>query len=184
MRFLTPAEVDELAEAIDPRYRALVYLGAYGGLRLGELLALRHNRINPAGGRVDVDTTLAEVRGKLIENPPKTRAGRRSVPIPKVVVEALEKHLASYPGDPGDYLFTAPEGGPVRAAAWRRRAWAPAVRAAGLDPLRPHELRHTAVALWIEAGASPNEIRARAGHASVVTVLDRYGHLLPARSCA
>jgi hypothetical protein len=27
--------------------------------------------------------------------------------------------------------------------------------------------------------ASPREIAARAGHSSVVTVLDRYGHLLP-----
>jgi integrase len=58
--------------------------------------------------------------------------------------------------------------------------WQPDVKRAGLDPLRPHELRHTAVALWIAAGASPKEIAARvAGHTSVVTVLDRYGHLLP-----
>ena len=45
--------------------------------------------------------------------------------------------------------------------------------------LRPHDLRHTAVAFWIAAGASPKEIATRAGHTSVVTVLDRYGHLLP-----
>lgn len=37
MRFLTPAEVATLAEKIDPAYRALVYLGAYGGLRLGRV---------------------------------------------------------------------------------------------------------------------------------------------------
>jgi integrase len=47
------------------------------------------------------------------------------------------------------------------------------------EGLRIHDLRHTAVALWIAAGASPNEIAKRAGHSSVVTVLDRYGHLLP-----
>ena len=55
----------------------------------------------------------------------------------------------------------------------------PAVDAANLAPLRPHDLRHTAVALWIAAGASPKEIATRAGHTSIVTVLDRYGHLLP-----
>lgn len=76
-------------------------------------------------------------------------------------------------------MFTAPEGGPVRAPNWRRRFWTPAVTAAGLEPLRPHDLRHSAVAFWIAAGASPREIAARAGHSSVVTVLDRYGHLLP-----
>lgn len=40
-------------------------------------------------------------------------------------------------------------------------------------------MRHTAVAFWIAAGASSKEIARRAGHASVVTVLNRYGHLLP-----
>lgn len=49
----------------------------------------------------------------------------------------------------------------------------------GIGHLRVHDLRHTAVAFWIAAGASPKEIAVRAGHTSVVTVLDRYGHLLP-----
>jgi integrase len=55
----------------------------------------------------------------------------------------------------------------------------PATRAAGLDGLRIHDLRHTAVALWIAAGASPKEVAARAGHTSVSFTLDRYGHLYP-----
>jgi hypothetical protein len=45
--------------------------------------------------------------------------------------------------------------------------------------LRIHDLRHTAVALWIAAGANPKEVAARAGHASVSFTLDRYGHLYP-----
>ena len=57
--------------------------------------------------------------------------------------------------------------------------WQPAVKRAGLAPLRPPDLRHTAVAFWIAAGAQPLEVARRAGHTSVVTVLDRYGHLLP-----
>ena len=48
---------------------------------------------------------------------------------------------------------------------------------AGLDGLRIHDLRHTAVALWIAAGANPKEVAARAGHTSVSFTLDRYGHL-------
>jgi DNA-binding CsgD family transcriptional regulator len=43
--------------------------------------------------------------------------------------------------------------------------------------LRIHDLRHTAVALWIAAGASPKEVARRAGHTSVKTVLDVYRHL-------
>jgi integrase len=55
----------------------------------------------------------------------------------------------------------------------------PAVRAVGLAPLRPHDLRHTAVTLWIAAGANPKEVSVRAGHTSVAFTLDRYGHLFP-----
>jgi integrase len=50
---------------------------------------------------------------------------------------------------------------------------------ANLAGLRIHDLRHTAVALWIAAGASPTEVAARAGHTSVSFTLDRYGHLFP-----
>jgi hypothetical protein len=46
-------------------------------------------------------------------------------------------------------------------------------------PLRPHDLRLTAVALWIAAGANPKEVSVRAGHTSVAFTLDRYGHLFP-----
>jgi hypothetical protein len=49
---------------------------------------------------------------------------------------------------------------------------------------RIHDLRHTAVALWIAAGASPKEVAARAGHTSVSFVLDRYGHLFPESDAA
>ena len=57
--------------------------------------------------------------------------------------------------------------------------WRPATRRAELDGLRIHDLRHTAVALWIAVGANPKEVAARAGHTSVSFTLDRYGHLYP-----
>jgi integrase len=190
MRFLVPADVGVLADTIDARYRAFVLLGAYGGLRLGELAGLRRSRVDLLKRRVDVAEILVEVRGHHHFGPPKTRAGRRSVPIPKAVTEALTEHLAGLGG--GDLVFPAPEGGPMRPSQFRRRAWQPACVRAGVGAmvegedkkrhyvgLRIHDLRHTAVALWIAAGASPKEVAARAGHTSVVTVLDRYGHLLP-----
>jgi integrase len=83
------------------------------------------------------------------------------------------------PGRPTDYVFHAPAGGPLRINGFRYRVWRTAVMAAGLTGLRIHDLRHTAVALWIAAGASPKEVAARAGHTSVSFVLDRYGHLFP-----
>jgi integrase len=110
--------------------------------------------------------------------PPKTRASRRTVGLPRFVVEELATHLVT-PGDPGGFVFTAPQGGPLQLPAFRARVWRPAVRAAGLDGLRIHDLRHTAVALWIGAAANPMEVSAPAGHSSVSFPLDRYDHLYP-----
>jgi integrase len=84
------------------------------------------------------------------------------------------------PVGPADaYVFTAERGGVLRTSNFRIKVWLPAVREAGLAPLRPHDLRHTAVALWIAAGANPKEVSVRAGHTSVSFTLDRYGHLFP-----
>jgi integrase len=70
--------------------------------------------------------------------------------------------------------------GPPKTRAAVRTVGLPAfVEEAGLTPLRMHDLRHTAISLWIAAGANPKQIAVRAGHTSVSVVLDRYGHLFP-----
>jgi integrase len=76
-------------------------------------------------------------------------------------------------------VFVGPQGGTLRLTGFRHRIWRPATRAAGLDGLRIHDLRDTAVALWVAAGANPKEVAGRAGHTSVSFTLDRYGHLYP-----
>jgi hypothetical protein len=64
MRFLTPAEIVDLAEAIHARYRALVFVGAYGGCGSG-LAGLRPSRVcRPRA--VTLAEILTEVKGKLI----------------------------------------------------------------------------------------------------------------------
>jgi integrase len=178
MRFLTPTEIVTLAEAIRPTYRALVFVGAYGGLRIGELAGLRRGRVDLLRGTVSVAEVITEVSGRLHFGPPKTRASRRTVGLPRFVMRELEGHLAGNTA-PDDRVFTAPQGGTLRIVAFRKRIWRPATEAAGLAGLRIHDLRHTAVALWIAAGASPKEVAARAGHTSVSFTLDRYGHLYP-----
>jgi Phage integrase family len=105
------------------------------------------------------------------------------VGLPRFVVEELAVHLAD-PGEPEAFVFTAPQGGPLRVTGFRARVWRPATRVAGLEGLRIHDVRHTAVALWIAAGANPKEVAARAGHASVSFILDRYGHLYPGADTA
>jgi integrase len=178
MRFLSPQEVARLAAATRPDYRALILLGAYGGLRIGEMAGLRRGRVDLAQGIVQVVEVVTEPTGKLHLGPPKTRAARRTVGLPQFVVEALAERMST-PGSPEDFVFAGPKGGVLRVSTFRSRFWRPAVNAAGLQGVRIHDLRLTAVALWIAAGANPKEIAARAGHASVSFTLDRYGHLYP-----
>jgi integrase len=185
MRFLTPAEVAALSEAIDPRYRAMVFFDAYCGLRLGELAGLRRGRVDMLRRQVRVTEIAVEVKGQLIFGPPKTRAGFRKVPLPRFVADEMATHLDTYgEPDPSALVFAGADGGALRANGWRARHWQPAIRAAGLEPLRPHDLRHTAVSLWVAAGASPKQIATWAGHTSVSVVLDRYGHLFPGHEAA
>ena len=178
MRFLTSQELWRLADAMDPRYRAFVLVAGFGGLRLGELLGLRWARVDLEGQRIRVTETLVDVEAQIHFGPPKTKASVRSVPVPSFVCEALAD-LAAAGAEPGDLVFRSPDGHPIRPALFRRRFWQPAVRGAGLAPLRIHDLRHTAVSLWIADGAHPKQVAALAGHSSVSVVLDRYGHLYP-----
>src|SRR4029453_2299698 len=173
MRFLTVAEVRRLAVAVGPGYRALILLGAYGGLRIGEMAGLRAKRRDLAAG------VVPESHGHLYLGPTKTTAGRRRVGLPRVVVEALHEHLAGRSVGPDGFGFALATGGPLRTPNFRTRVWRPATRAAGLEGLRIHDLRHTAVALWIAAGGGPPRGATRAGHTSVSFTLDRYGHLYP-----
>lgn len=180
MRFLNAQEVAELAAAIGPDYEVLVYTAAYTGLRWGELAGLRRKRVDLIRRTIAVVEQLTEVNGTLAFGPPKTKAGQRRVAVPRFVVEHLERQRAerSEPGADG-LVFPAAEGGPMRRSNFGRRAWQPARRAVGLDGLRFHDLRHTAVALAIEAGAHPRALMERLGHSSITVTLGRYGHLLP-----
>jgi integrase len=110
MRFLTPVEIIALADAIRPLYRTLVLVGAYGGLRIGELAGLRRSRVDLLRGTVEVAEIVTEVGGRLRVGPPKTRASRRTVGLPRAVVKELAAHLAtSAPRDA--FVFTAPRVG-------------------------------------------------------------------------
>jgi integrase len=77
------------------------------------------------------------------------------------------------------YVFGPSGDRPLLADDWRTRVWRRAVINAELSPLRPHDLKHTGVALLALAGVDPSEIARRAGHTSVSFTYDRYGHLLP-----
>jgi integrase len=77
-------------------------------------------------------------------------------------------------------VFSAPEGGSLRPANFRKRVFGPAVEEAGLaERFRIHDLRHTCAALFIAQGAHAKEIADRLGHSSPVVTMTVYAHILP-----
>jgi hypothetical protein len=76
--FLTAVEVAKLADTIDQRYRGMVLLGCWGGLRFGKQVGLRVRCVNPLHGTVLVERAVVEVAGRQLQGPPKTAAGRRT----------------------------------------------------------------------------------------------------------
>jgi integrase len=94
-RYLTADEVDQLAQEVPELYRALVYLLAYSGLRIGEAAALRVEDIDFLRGRVHVRRNSVEVGGRLIEGTPKGGANR-VVSIPPHVVGELSRCVKDF----------------------------------------------------------------------------------------
>jgi integrase len=163
----TIEQVYALADAIEPRYRALVLTATFTRLRLGELRALTRRRLDLLHATVHVTRQMQELKdGTLVVGPPKTAAGVRRVAIPLALIPELEAHLARWaaPG-PDGLVFCGTRDQPMRRAslytAWRR-----AVRAADVDGLRFHDLRHTGNTLAAATGASTRELMTRMGHAS------------------
>jgi integrase len=196
-RFCTVEEVSRLVDATDEHHQVLVATAAWSGLRLGELTALRRRNVDLMRRRISVVESASEVRGKIIHSEHgKTDAAHRAVPLPRHIVELLTEHTAGM--NPDDLVFTAPEGGWIRRSLLHTRVWQPATIAAGLGErihaptesrphrtiyrgLRIHDLRHTAVSLWIAAGADYTQLKRWAGHESIATLIDTYGHLMPDR---
>jgi integrase len=165
---LTIAQVYALADVVTRRYRALVLLAMFSSLRWGELGGLRQCDIDLAARTVRVTRQLNEADGGGFEfGPPKSRAGKRSVPIPEVIIPIIRWHLVCFaePGDEG-LVFTSPAGKPLRHSNFRRRVWLPALRASKVPASHFHDLRHTGNTLAANAGASLRELMDRMGHDS------------------
>jgi integrase len=172
-RIASPAEAAKLVDALPERDRALWATALYCGLRRGELQALRWEDVDLAKGVIRIERAW-DVREGEIE--PKSRAGRRTVPIPAVLRDYLVEHKQR--SDAKGLVFDRPDGkafdGPT-VDARAKAAW----RAAGLDPITLHEARHTFASLMIAAGVNAKALATYMGHASVTITYDRYGHLMP-----
>ncbi len=184
MRFLTQAEVEDLADTINPSYRAFVLVGAYCGLRLGELAGLRWSDVDMLQRRITVENQLGTDEQQLA--PLKTTASYRTIVMPRFVADVLGVHArfgaTPSPSERGAFVFASPGGTPLQIHNFRHRVWQPAVRKAGFTGLRVHDLRHTCASLAIAAGADVKVLQDMLGHASAAMTLDQYGKLMPGRS--
>ncbi|MEU4696708.1 tyrosine-type recombinase/integrase [Nonomuraea dietziae] len=130
----------------DRRFRAMVLLATFASLRWGEVSALR---------RMDVDLDECAVRirvafversaGGLVLSSPKSKAGRRTVGIPRKIVPILREHMETYvKDDPAALMFPGAKGGPIRRSGSNTRTrWVDVVAEMGLSGLHFHDLRHT-----------------------------------------
>jgi integrase len=145
---------------------------------VGRNRGLGRGRCNLLRRSIEIKESASEVGGKLHFGATKTYE-TRTIPLPGFLIDKLARHMKAIPDDPGALVFTTEQGQPLRGSNWRFRVWLPALKRAGIKPLRIHDLRHTCASLLIAQGHSPNSIQAHPGHSSITVTLDIYGHLYP-----
>ncbi|GAA3846807.1 hypothetical protein GCM10022226_83040 [Sphaerisporangium flaviroseum] len=98
-------------------------------------------------GRFASAAFIERSTGGLVLGPPKSKAGRRAVGLPKAIVPALREHLKTYVRDgPDALMFPGAKGGPLRRSGFNTRTrWVDVVKEMGLPGLHFHDLRHTGV---------------------------------------
>jgi integrase len=174
-RYLTHERLHRLAVA-SGRFRTMVLVLGYCGLRFGEAAALRCADVNCKTRRIRVSRSVTYVTYKgLIEGATKNHSAR-SVPVPRFLVPLLDTELADKDGD--GLVFPSRRGGYL-AESELRRVFDPATKAIGVEGLTPHELRHTCASLAIAGGANVKVLQTLLGRKTATLTLDRYGHLFP-----
>jgi integrase len=168
-QFASPAEADALLATLDGPARALWATALYAGLRRGELVALLWEDVDLATGVIHVRRGWDAIEGEIA---PKSKQGRRNVPIPGALRDYLDQHA----------LITGKQGR-VFGSDRHVRTWAEQAGKAwekqGLPRLTLHCARHTYASLMIAAGVNAKALSTFMGHATIAITLDLYGHLMP-----
>jgi integrase len=158
-----------IAALDDPEDRVLWSVAFHAGLRRGELVGLHREDIDLQAGVIHVRRGWDFVERDEIE--PKSRHGRRKVPIAAVLRRVLAEHLLS---QQGETVFTNPAK-VARANDRAKECW----QAAGLPVIVLHEARHVFASFAIAAGVNAKALSTFMGHGSIQITYDLYGHLLP-----
>jgi integrase len=177
-----------LGSVEDDRLHALWRLIATTGMRRGEALGLTWRSVDLEQATVEVTQQLVPVGERLVLGPPKTNAGKRTLPIDQRTVEALRAYKAarelerSVYGEPAedlDLVFVKPDGQPLNPRGVSQ-AFQVRRKRAKLPHVRLHDLRHGAATLAIAGDVNLELLRRRMGHATIRTTIDLYArHDLP-----
>jgi integrase len=165
----------ELLAALPASERAFWATAFFCGLRRGELRGLQWLHVDFGAGVVRVERSWDPVKGPVDV---KTGAGHRAVPMAFAARRELIAHKARTDRDGEGLVFGRTRTEAFFASTIRARA-NKAWKAAGLEPITPHEARHCAISYFIAAGLDWKQISTWAGHGDVRQTWNRYGHLIP-----
>lgn len=184
---IEPATLDQLAtilSAMPAKYRAMVLLSSWCGLRYGEVTELRRKDVDLKSGVVHVRRGVTWVGGKPVVGTPKSDAGTRDVAVPPHLLPVLREHVTEHAAWGRDgLLFPSTKSGGQVSPSSLTRVWYPAREAAGRPDLRWHDLRHTGAVLAAATGATLAELMARLGHSTPSAAM-RYQHAAQGRDAA
>jgi integrase len=174
-RVLTSAQLSTLLLVIPSRHRLLIELLAATGMRISEALALRWGDLGLDGELPVVRVRRAYVRGHF--KAPKSKYGRRTVPIGFELVRSLRRARPSSADERG-LVFATERGAPLHASNLLVRVLKPAVEEVGAPWAGFHTLRHTAASRLFAAGRNPVQVQRWLGHHSPAFTLSVYAHLM------
>lgn len=193
-----PDELKAMLEHADADFRPFILTAMLTGLRASELRGLLWPYVDFEANVIRV-VQRADERNKF--GPPKSRAGRRSIPMSPRLVRELKEWKLRCPKTLLNLVFPAPEGNVWPYANIMNRRFWPLQLAAGvtvpiLDPddglpvwdddgaevvdakYSMHALRHGCASLWIKQGVDLKRLKTWMGHSSIQTTIDLYGHLM------
>jgi integrase len=167
----TTEQVWAIYDAMPDHLRVAVLLGAFAGLRVAEVSALRVTDVDFIRGVVH------PVR-QWPAKPLKTIGSDQPIPIPRDLALLLSASVKVYPSE----MMVTGGPGTDRCGPWIIERAMRDVRDK-IDELPEgfsfHDLRHYLASLLIASGADIKTVQARMRHATARTTLDTYGHLWP-----
>ena len=147
------------------RFKTLVLLAGWCGLRIGEVTELRRKDISADCSVVSITRAVGHRSGKCILGPTKT-GETRDVDIPPHIQQDVKDHLAQYVSkSPEDLLFKPARGGcHLNDRVFNKDIFQKAAKDAGREDLSAHDLRRFAGTTNAAVGATMAENMRRLGH--------------------